>query len=109
MTDFWIKKGDLRPNIEATLEDDSGNAVDLSNASSVDFHMRRFDADSTKVDSSATITDASNGKVEYEWTSGDTDTAGDFLAEFEVTWSDSDKETYPNHDNLDIKITDEIA
>lgn len=109
MVDFWIKKDDLRPNIEATLEDENNNAVDLSNASSVDFHMKKFDSSSTKVDSSATITDAANGKVEYEWSSGDTDTAGDYIAEFEVMWSDSDPETYPNFENLHVRVFDEVA
>lgn len=108
MTDFWIKSGDLRPNLEAQLEDEDNNAIDLSNASSVDFHMEDVSG-SVKVDSSATITDTNNGKVEYEWSSGDTDTAGTFFGEFQVDWDDGDPESFPNHDNIEIQITDEIA
>lgn len=106
--DFWIKQGDTAPDIEATLEDSSGSAVDLTNASSVDFHMMDS-AGNVTVDAAGTITDAANGKVKYNWASGDTDEAGTFQAEWEVTWSDSSTETFPNHDNLIISITSEIA
>lgn len=108
MTDFWIKQNDLRPNLSATLEDDSGNAIDLSSASSVDFHMQKFETGNVTVDSSATITDAANGKVEYEWSSGDTDKVGTYQAEFEVDWG-NDKESFPNDGHLFIEITAEIA
>lgn len=48
--------------------------------------------------------------VRYDWIAGDTDTAGTFEAEFEVTYSDSTIETFPNDGtNIAIKITPEIA
>lgn len=111
-TDFWIKKGDTSPAIEATLEDSKGDAIDLSSsgkdASSVDFHMVDS-ADNTIVDSSATFVDKANGKVSYSWSSGDTDEAGLFEAEWEVTYNDGTIETFPNFENLVVNITDELA
>ena len=45
----------------------------------------------------------------YEWTASDTDTAGDFDAEFEVTLSDGKVETYPNFRNLTISILEDLG
>lgn len=108
MTDFWIKEDDTSPVLEATLTDENGNAVDLTGAS-VDFHMRRQLDDTLKVDGTASIIDAANGKVQYSWSSGDTDTTGKYDAEFEVTYSSGDIETFPNHENIVIKITDDLG
>lgn len=46
---------------------------------------------------------------QYDWQAGDTDTAGDYEAEFEVTLSSGRIETYPNSQNIDVKIGKEIA
>lgn len=108
--DFVTKVGDQEPPISATLEDEDGNAKDLSNASGVDFHMKDPKADSAKVDADATIEgDGSNGEVSYSWAAADVDTAGDFEAEFEVTWSDGDTETFPKDGYLDIRILESLA
>lgn len=106
MTDFTIKRNDTEPVLERTLKRD-GSAVDLTNAS-VQFHMRARGSDSTTVDASASITDAPNGVVEYEWQAGDTDTAGFYEAEFEVTYADADVETFPNSGHLVVAINQDI-
>ena len=107
--DFVTKKGDTEPPIEATLEDADGNAKDLTNANGVRFHMKDPRADAAKVDAAATFTDAANGKVEYRWSTGDVDTTGEYEAEFEVTWSDGDEETFPKDGYLDLNILDTLA
>lgn len=109
MADFYLKKNDTSPFIRIQCQDDGGNPVDLSGATAK-FLMREVDSDTTKVDSAATITDAANGKVQYEWSSSDTDTAGDFEAEFEITYGDSTVETFPNADSyIEVKISDDIG
>jgi hypothetical protein len=55
-----------------------------------------------------TITDALGGVVQYDWQSGDTDTAGSYYAEFEVTYNDGAVETFPNNQNLAISIRKEL-
>ena len=59
---------------------------------------------------SASISSDSDGTYfQYDWQSGDTDTAGMYFAEFEVTLSNSAVETYPNGGYIDIKVVEDIA
>jgi hypothetical protein len=108
-TDFWIKKGDRRPYLDAQCVDEDNNAVDLTAATSVQFNM--FDKVGTVKISlqAATIEDAVTGMVRYAWGATDTDTQGDFGGEFQVTWNDGTKSTFPNHKYIRIKIRGDIA
>lgn len=106
--DFYIKQGDTSPAIEAQLEDEAGNPVDLTGAS-VDFHMKAPSATGLKVDAAGTIFNQSEGKVRYEWASGDTDTTGLFHAEWEVAFGDGSVETFPNTGNIEIEIVAELG
>lgn len=108
MADFHITQNDTAPAIEATLKDSDGNAVDISGGS-VTFHMRAKGETTTKVNASAKIVDSANGKVKYEWASGDTDTFGMFDAEWEVKYSDGSIETFPSNGFTEISIRKEIA
>jgi hypothetical protein len=47
-----------------------------------------------KVDASATVIDEDAGRVKYVWQTGDTDTAGTFQGEFEVTYSSGEIEIF---------------
>lgn len=85
MATFYLKVNDRLPNLEATLQDASGSAIDLTTAVSVDFKMRRSAADAW-VTISATVTNATKGKVEVPWGASDTDEAGTFHALFKVTF-----------------------
>lgn len=104
---FYLKQNDTAPSIRATLKDGSGNAIDLSNTT-VRFHMKDLSG-TIKIDASAqVITPATSGIVQYAWQSGDTDTAGSYYAEFEVTYSDNTVESFPNDGNIGILITKEL-
>lgn len=101
---FYLKQNDTAPSIRATLKDGSGSAIDLTGAS-VRFHMKDL-AGTVKIDTDATvISPATSGIVQYNWTGSDTDTAGTYYAEFEVTYSDSTVESFPNDGNIGILIT----
>lgn len=104
---FRIKRGDTRPALEVICGDEDGNPRDLSNATA-QFHMEDQDGNVT-IDAAATITNASEGKVAYEWASGDTDTIGLYGGEFEITYSDGKSETFPNYGSIDIEIVEDIA
>lgn len=104
---FSIKQNDTAPSIRATLRDGSNTAIDLTDAT-VRFHMKAVAGTTVKVDALANIVNATGGIVQYNWTTNDTDTAGSYYAEFEVTYSDGTVETFPNNSNLSISIRAEL-
>lgn len=105
---FFIKQNDTGPVITASLKDADYAAIDLTGAT-VRFLMRAVGSTSAKVDQSATVTDEAGGLVKYEWQSGDTDTVGQFQAEFEVTYATNRVETFPNNSYVLVQVIDDIA
>jgi len=71
--------------------------------------MRKKGSGSAKVDAGGSIADGAGGVAQYQWASGDTDTAGEFEGEFEVTYSSGNVRSYPNDGFLKIIIHAEIA
>ena len=106
MMAFTIKQNDTSPALQATLQDYAGTAISLVGAT-VRFHMKGLDG-SLAIDSPMTITNAAGGVIRYNWQATDTDTAGTYNAEFEVTYSDLSVETFPNTGNIAIVITPEL-
>ena len=105
---FYVKQNDTAPSIRATLKDGDDDAIDLTGAE-VRFHMRSIGGTSAKVDSAATVVTAASGIVQYDWVAADTDTVGTYQAEFEVTYSDTRIETFPNNGYIVVEITDDIT
>lgn len=102
-----IKQNDRRPAAPATLK--RGDAVvDLTAATSVTFKMRQIHKLDLKVNNTVYVVDASVGQVEYRWGVGDTDTPGEYLAEWEVLWSDGTTETFPTVDYDIVLITSDL-
>lgn len=107
MTTLTLKEGDTEPVLTATLERD-GSAYNLNDVSNpaVTFRMGATD-EPPEVDGEATITDASAGKVKYEWSSGDTDTPGTYKSEF-VVIGDGIETTFPSDGYFYITILNEV-
>ncbi|RJQ04806.1 MAG: hypothetical protein C4551_10020 [Bacillota bacterium] len=109
---FYLKQGNLRPSYVVILKDADKNPVNISTATAVRLHMKtpggaiKVDAEMINRDDG---TEALRGKCEYEWQAGDSDTAGTFYAEVEVTWPDTDPETFPNDGYNIVKITEKLA
>lgn len=97
--DFQLQRHDRLPSIQATLN------ADLTAAASVKFIMRKSSADwvpdftgstTTKVNATATIVTPASGVVRYDWLATDTDTAGTFVGQWQVTWTAGSKpQTFP--------------
>lgn len=106
---FSIKRNDTSPAIEYQLQDADGNAVDITGYTDVRYLMTPSGSDTLTVDDdtagNVSVTDASAGKVKYEWQAADTDTPGYYEAEWEVEYSDGTKETFPNSDYIYVIIT----
>ena len=103
---FSIKQNDTSPSLQATLKDATLAPIDLTGAT-VMLHMKGVDG-TIKVDQEMSITDATAGVVQYDWQSGDTDTAGTYYVEFEATYADDSIETFPNTGSLALVVTKEL-
>lgn len=86
-------QGDTRPNLLGTLTfPATGDPVDLTGAS-VAFQMRKGDDRRYTVNALATITDAANGKVRYDWGANDLSVHGEYQVQFEITFADATIQT----------------
>jgi hypothetical protein len=106
---FTIKQNDRLPSLQATCVDASGNPVDLTGNTGVEFHMKAVEGGVAKVDAAGVIVDAATGVVRYDWGATDTDTVGEYEGEFEVMYADSKTQTFPNFENILITIVDDLA
>lgn len=108
MADITLKQHDRLPVLLAALKNPDGSAVNLAGAA-VKFIMKLPTTTATKINTAATITSASTGGVSYGWAAADTDTAGQYQAEFEVTFSGGLIQTYPNGGYLGVNILADLG
>jgi hypothetical protein len=112
---FPIKQNDLEPPFEVVLVENEGEQteapVDLTDATGVKFLMReKGDTGVAKVNAAATVVgDPLDGRVRYEWISGDTDTVGEFDAEIQVMFPSSRPATWPNNRFWDIQVFEDLG
>ena len=112
MVKYTVKQGDNGRVIRAQLQDDAG-FVDLTDAGpygeavSVEFKLRM--RGSSFIDyGAADIEDAENGIVAYVLQDGQTDVPGYFLGEFQVTFNDGAKITFPSGSYVDLYIVEAL-
>jgi hypothetical protein len=92
---YEIKVDDLSPAITATLKDQDDAAVNITGAT-VTFRWRLKGA-SSWTSGSASITSGAGGTVSYQWTTGQTATAGTYESEWKVTASGNTR-TFPSNE-----------
>jgi len=99
-------KGDTTP-FEDQLKWDDGTVIDLTTATSVKFTMRLYQATIDKVAAATcSITDATNGKIKYNWTASDVNAAGMYKYRYTITFNDSSILTVPSGDIVWMFIID---
>lgn len=101
---FQIKRGDTSPGIKYALIPDD---LTLAGAT-VRFQMENS-ARQTVIDAAATIDQATPPIVSYAWQAGDTDMAGNYSAEFRVTYADGSIETFPNCGFIAVSVCRDVA
>lgn len=109
-TDFEIKQNDTSPALEGILRDGFGSPIDVTGATVV-LNTRLRPGGAVKVNggSMGTVGSAVNGRVKYSWTASDTDTAGTYEAEIQITFSNGKIRTIPPKGYFIIDVTDDIA
>ena len=106
---FYIKQNDTASFLTRDLKDAFGAPVNVTGAG-IKFSMRVKPAGTVKVDAaSAAIVTAGTGRVRYEWTAANTNTADEYEGEFQVTYANGKIQTFPNDGHIPIVITDDIG
>jgi hypothetical protein len=106
---FYIKQNDTLPVIQEYLRNADGTAIDLTTISgSPKFHMRDG-AGTVKVNSNGTVISPTLGLVQYAWTGADTNTAGAYYREWEITFLSGKIVTTPNFMDYPVQISANIA
>lgn len=112
MATYTIKASDTAPVVTDTLQDSSGNAVNLGGAS-VSFHMTSWDMQTVIVNRAGTGPNGgaldSTGKVEYHWQAADTVNAGVYRGEWQVTFANGAIETWPDDGYAVVNIPDDLV
>lgn len=88
---FTIYKNNREPSV-TTQVTSGGVPVDLTGLTAK-FRLRDQESDTLKVDADATIFDSSNGRVKYDWITGDTDTPGEYLGWFTIINNGREQDT----------------
>jgi hypothetical protein len=99
--------GDTQP-FEYQLKWDDGTAIDLRTATGVKFMMYEDGATTATVDAACVITDAENGKVTYNFATGDVDTGGMYKYRYKITFSTTKILSVPSNDVLWLYIIDPL-
>lgn len=115
-TDVTMKLGDTEPALIATVFDETGDPLDLTEATAR-FRMANTNTGERIVNRPAIIQDPPNGQLAYDWGADDTDEEGLFSAEFSVDFDgnigddfDGD-ETFPSNKDrqfIYIEILDSL-
>lgn len=101
-----LKVGDRRPFFRAQLYDPQGNAMNLTGLTVV-FRMRpKLNRRALTIDDQSmnVIAPATDGIVEYQWASADTDEEGEFDAWVVVDHGSSVLESFPNCGSHSVRV-----
>lgn len=87
MSDITFVQGDTGPPITGQILKADGTARNLSTAT-VRFQMRKLDDYTYTVDAEAEVTNAAEGRVQYEWAANDLSVPGEYIGQWQCTFVD---------------------
>ena len=102
-----IKEGDTYPPLRAYLHQSDGKPIRVTGGV-VKLLMRDKDNVLT-INKPVEIIDPEKGYVRYDWLTADTKTAGEYQAEFEITFQNGVKLSVPNDGYFTVNITKQIG
>ena len=106
---FFIKVGDTSPDIEVQALDADGVAVNTTGAGA-EFHLTNGRTGVAKIAAGVMVAvDAATGRWKYVWVTGDTDTAGQYVYEMQITFADASIETFPNTGHNKLRMGKELG
>jgi hypothetical protein len=114
MSTFVIKRNDTLPPIDAVLaigtdDPDVNTPVDLTGCT-VAFILREQCSKLAKFRGAGQIVgDPTLGQARYQWQTGDTNVAGNFFGEFEVTDAAGHVASYPSPSYIPIRIPEDLG
>ncbi len=107
--DFYIKTDNTGPDLEIQFLDEDGDPVNITGNTALTFSMREKRSGTVKVDAvAATPVEVTTGTVKYVWSAANTDTAGEYEAEFSCTLSSGQIISFPNNGYILILISESI-
>lgn len=112
-TTLYRKRNDTTPWPLQCLQD--GSAVDLTAQAGVAVFGRPVsasDGSTPKMNDGGTVTvdaDPTTGKLVYEPTAAEMDTAGIYSVEVEVAWSDGTITTFPEKGYLRLEVAEDLG
>jgi hypothetical protein len=92
---YYITRNDTKP-LHLTLRQGNRRPITLGGATVRILLKER--ASGAVISGNCAISDANRGKIQYNWSSGQTSTAGTYDVEFEVTAADGKVETVPGRE-----------
>lgn len=92
---FVIKQGDTHNPITYNCADENNAIVPIQNAQAVHFSYRLQTSTTSPTKKTATVLNRDPGQLLYAWQTGDTAVAGDYYAEWIVTFQDGTIQTFP--------------
>jgi len=110
MSTFVIKTNDTRPALEVICSTDDG-VVDFTLASSVKLVLKEKGAEGELVfkNTAAFVSPRTAGGLKYNWAAEDTEIAGKYEAEFEVTWATGDVQTFPTVGVIPVAMVEDAG
>ncbi|MEI8360954.1 MAG: BppU family phage baseplate upper protein [bacterium] len=104
-TDIETIKNDVGFDLDFTLRDFNGNAINLNAASSIKLRVQKKRANEIKFEGEMVVVDGPQGQIKYTVKAGDFDEVGKYYGEIRVVFEDGQTVTF---DDILIKVKSDL-